>query len=194
MARKPRKAGRLEDADLAGENRYAPARRLREVLAYLNSSGGATVYEIADRFGVSVRTAIRYIRALEAEGQPLSEDVLDRRKVWGLSAGGRSVSINLSTSQMVALFLSRRVFDFLAGTGFKEDLDEVFARLGTSLRRKDAVAGRDLDRKIFDINEAPHVYAERIEDVGDILTALLQEERLLVRHGSVSQGRHEFLL
>ena len=31
--------------------------------------------------------------------------------------------------QMVALFLSRRVFDFLAGTGFKEDLDDVFAKL-----------------------------------------------------------------
>ena len=68
----------------------------------------------------------------------------------------------------VALLLSGRVFDFLKGTGFKEDLDDVFARLEAMLKRKDFVAARHLDRKIFAVNEAPQIYAERVEDINDI--------------------------
>jgi proteasome accessory factor B len=83
------------------------------------------------------------------------------------------------------------VFDFLEGTGFKEDLDDVFSKLEHTLRRQDAAAARNLDRKIFDVNEAPHLYQGRIEHVGDILTALLKEQRLVVVHESV-RGRARF--
>ncbi len=174
--------------------RYAPARRLAEVRALLNSGEGASVYDIAARFRVSVRTAIRYIRALQVAGEPLYEEVVERRKVWRLMASARQQTVTLTTAQMVALFLSRRVFDFLAGTGFKEDLDELFAKLEAQLRRKDFAAARNLDRKVFDVNEARHIYAGRIEDVNDIVTALLREERLRVTHDSVSAGKKTFVL
>lgn len=174
--------------------RYAPARRLHEVKALLNSGGGATVYDIAERLGVSVRTAIRYLRALEAAGEPLYEEQEARRKVWRLMPSARQETITLSTSQMVSLFLSRRVFDFLAGTGFKEDLDDVFERLGATLRRQDFAAARNLELKLFDINEAPHIYEDRLEHVNDILTALLREDRLRVTHESVARQKKEFLL
>lgn len=175
-------------------DRYSPARRLHEVRALLNSMGGASVYDIAERMRVSVRTAIRYVQALDAAGEPVYEEFVGRRKVWRLKASARDNAVTLSTSQMVALFLSRRVFDFLAGTGFKEDLDDVFARLEATLRRKDAAAARNLDRKIFDVNEAPHIYVGRLDDVNDIITALLREERLRIRHDSVGQGRTTFEL
>jgi proteasome accessory factor B len=95
---------------------------------------------------------------------------------------------------MVALFLSRRVFDFLAGTGFKEDLEEVFEKLEATLKRKDFAAVRNLDRKVFDVNETRHLYEGRLEDVNDIITALLREERLKVTHESVSGGRKTFVI
>src|SRR5262249_11698089 len=170
-------------------DRYAPARRLHQLKALLNSSGGVTVTDIAERLRVSVKTATRYLQALDRAGEPLYEETVDRHKVWRLRASARYETITLTTSQMVALFLSGRVFDFLKGTGFKEDLDDVSARLEAMLKRKDFVAARHLDRKIFDVNEAPHVYAERVEDVNDITTALIREERLRVRHDSVSTGR-----
>lgn len=171
---------------------YAPARRLNEVKALLNSSGGVSLYEIAERFGVSVKTAGRYLRALEAADEPLYEELDGRKKVWRLMPSARHETITLTTAQMVSLYLSRRVFDFLAGTGFKEDLDEVFGRLEATLRRKDFIAARNLDRKVFDVNEAPHLYDDRIEHVNDIMTALLREERLRVRHGSVSRWQVKF--
>jgi predicted DNA-binding transcriptional regulator YafY len=174
--------------------RYAPARRLVDVRGLLNTGEGASVYDIAERFETSVRTAIRYVRALQLAGEPLYEEVVGRRKVWRLMASARAQTVTLTTAQMVALFLSRRVFDFLAGTGFKEDLDEVFAKLGAQLKRKDFAAARNLDRKVFDVNEARHLYEGRIEDVNDIVTALLREERLRVTHESVSGGKATFLL
>ncbi|HSY40784.1 MAG TPA: transcriptional regulator [Polyangia bacterium] len=174
--------------------RYAPARRLAEVRGLLNSGEGASVYDIAERFAVSVRTAIRYIRALQVAGEPLYEEVEGRRKVWRLMASARQQTVTLTTAQMVALFLSRRVFDFLSGTGFKEDLDDLFGKLEAQLRRKDFAAARNLDRKVFDVNEARHLYEGRIEDVNDIVTALLREERLRVTHESVSGGKKTFVL
>jgi predicted DNA-binding transcriptional regulator YafY len=174
--------------------RYAPSRRLDDVRTLLNTGEGASVYDIAERFDVSVRTAIRYLRALQIAGEPLYEEVVGRRKVWRLMASAHHQTITLTTAQMVALFLSRRVFDFLAGTGFKEDLDEVFAKLGAQLKRKDFAAARNLDRKVFDVNEARHLYEGRIEDVDDIVTALLREERLRVTHESVSGGKKTFVL
>ena len=53
---------------------------------------------------------------------------------------------------------------------------------------------RNLDRKVFDVNEARHLYEGRIEDVNDIMTALLREERLRVTHEGVSGGRKTFVL
>src|SRR5262249_47587969 len=52
-------------------------------------------------------------------------------------------------------------------------------------------AARNLDRKIYDVNEAPHVYEGRLEHVNEILTALLKEQRLAVVHESV-RGRARF--
>jgi len=175
-------------------DRYAPARRLNEVRAMLNSATGVTVYDIADRFEVSVRTAIRYLRALEVAGDSLYADTVDRKRVWRLEPSARHETITLTAAQMVALFLSGRVFDFLAGTGFKEDLDDVFKRVRATLARKDFLAVRNIERKIFDVNEAPHIYSGRLEDVNDITTALLRDHRLRVRHDSVEKGKKRFVV
>jgi predicted DNA-binding transcriptional regulator YafY len=174
--------------------RYAPAARLQEVRALVDSATGASIYDIAERFEVNPRTALRYIQALQRAGDPLYEEMSGKRKVWRLMPTARRQAITLTSAQMVALFLSRRVFDFLAGTGFKEDLDDVFGKLEATLRRKDFAAVRNLDRKVFDVNEARHLYEGRIEDVNDIMTALLREDRLRVTHEGVSGGRKTFVL
>src|SRR5512138_3437974 len=116
--------------------RYAPAQRLHALRAFLNSANGASVYDIADKFGVSARTAIRYIEALRRAGEPLFDEMVGKRKVWRLMPTARTQTLTLSTLQMASLFLSRRVFDFLDGTGFKEDLDDVFAKLEATLKKR----------------------------------------------------------
>ena len=174
--------------------RYAPAARLHQLRTLLDGPEGVSIYDVAERFGVNPRTALRYLQALQRADEPLYEELSGKRKVWRLMPTARRQSISLTTAQMVALFLSRRVFDFLAGTGFKEDLDDVFGKLEATLRRKDFAAARNLDRKVFDVNEARHLYEGRLEDVNDIMTALLREERLRVTHEGVSGGKKTFVL
>ena len=112
----------------APSTRYAPASRLHNLRALLDTAEGVSIYDVAERFRTSPRTALRYIQALQRAGEPLYEELSGKRKVWRLMPTARRQSITLTTAQMVALYLSRRVFDFLAGTGFKEDLDDVFAK------------------------------------------------------------------
>lgn len=162
--------------------------------ALLNSGAGVSVYDIAERLACSVRTAIRYLDALEAAGEPLYEETAGKKKVWRLMPSARHETITLTTSQMLSLYLSRAAFDFLAGTGFREDLDDVFAKLESTLKRKDFTAARHLDRKIFHVNEAPHIYEGRIEHVNEMMTGLLREERLRVTHGSVARYQKPFVL
>src|SRR6266700_5759985 len=88
--------------------RYAPAARLPEVRALLDRAEGTSIYDIAERFGQSPRTALRYLQALQRAGEPLYEEMSGARKVWRIMPTARRQTITLSTSQMVALFLSRR--------------------------------------------------------------------------------------
>src|SRR4051812_5581171 len=105
--------------------RYAPSVRLHELRVLLDSVEGVTLTDIAERFEVSTKTALRYLQALRAAGEPLYQETVGKQKAWRLVATARRHAITLTTTQMVALYLSRRVFDFLTGTGFKEDLDDV---------------------------------------------------------------------
>lgn len=172
---------------------YGPSERLFAVRAMLDSPKGATLVDIAERFSVSTRTALRYLQALERAGVALYEETTpDRRKLWCLEPQQRRTSLVLSGSQMIALYLSRRVFDFLEGTDFKSDLDGIFDKLEKLLARKDFTAIRNLDRKLWDMNEAPHDYSDRKEDVRTILSAILREERLRVTHGSVEAWKKPF--
>jgi len=180
---------------------YEPSRRLQELRTYLRSSGGATVYDIADRLHVCVRTSIRYLGALESAGELAPKDEDDevdldgKRRIWRLERKPNSAEpISFTTTQMLALSLSRRVFDFLAGTGFKEDLDDVFASVEATLKRRDFEHAKNLDRKLLDLNEKPHIYANRLDDVNDIVSALLSEQRLSVTHGSVAKWGKRFEL
>lgn len=171
--------------------RFARQRGLEEVRAVLLSTGGATVYELAERLDVSVRTVIRYLQALEDAGDGVYDERDGHKKVWRLATTNTSI-LHLTTTQMTALYLSRRVVDFLAGTGFSEDLEDVFRKLEVTLKRRDFAATQNLDKKLFSVNEAPHKYEGRDEHVNEILTALTKQERLKARHESVGKGVVEF--
>jgi proteasome accessory factor B len=154
-----------------------------------------SVYDIADRLQIAVRSAARYLESLKETGFALYEERQGKRKVWRQVESGRRFAVPLSLPQMIALCLSRQTFDFLAGTGFREDLDELFAKLQAHLGRKDRAAVRNLDRKLYDVNEAPHIYEGRADHMDDIVTALLREERLEVTHESSGRGQAKrFLL
>ncbi len=173
--------------------RYQPARRLNELRLLLESSEGITLAEIASTFRTSVKTATRYLSALEESGEEIEVERQGKTKRWRIAPTGREESVRMSSAQMMSLYLGRQMFDFLAGTGFKEDLDTLFENLAKTLRRKDYLAARYLDRKLYYVAEAPFLYAEQLDFVDAILTALLREERLRVAHRGLKRAHKPFL-
>jgi len=131
------------------DSRYAPARRLLDVKAHLDATGGATLGELAEHFQVSTKTATRYLRALEDAGEPLSEDRRGREKVWRLALAGRRETITVTVSQMVALFLSGRMLESLSGSF-----------LGPALAHYQAIAPRVVNDLTDLLNRNPAAVTE----------------------------------
>ena len=173
--------------------RHAPAQRLMQLRGLFLAGNGLTVYDIADRLGITIRSAARYLESLKATGFALFDERQGKRKVWRVAESGRQFTIPLSLSQMTALYLSRQVFDFMKGTGLREDLDDLFRKLQSHLGRRDRAAVRNLDRKLYDVNEAPHLYEGHADHIDDIITALLREERLEVKHESSGGQEKRYL-
>lgn len=160
----------------------------------LHAGSGLSVYDVAERLSVSSRTAWRLLQALEAAGEPLYQETIERRTVFRVQETARRATLSLSVGQMVSLALARRVFDFLDGTGLREDLDDVFDRLEATLRRRDVAATDNLAKKLWDVGEAPHRYKRRGDQVDALVTALLREDKLDVTYLSKSGKESRFVL
>lgn len=192
--RAPRAKTRSEVRSKTQPDRYGPASRLMLLRTVLATPGGVSLAELVDRLGVERTTVWRYLRALTNAGTPLFEVKDGPSKRYGLHASARQEVVRLSQAQIVALFLTRRAMGFLRGTGFDDDLDDVLEKLAATMKRRDAVEARHLDRKLFDVNEEAHRYARRADHVSELVTGLLKEERLEVKHEAVEKGRRAFVI
>jgi proteasome accessory factor B len=113
---------------------------------------------------------------LIAEQEPLEREEIEGRASYRLPP--REESIRVSTSQMVSLAFALNAMSFLAGTGIKEDLDEIIARIAHALKKSDYAHWKSLDRKLFDMNEMAYDYGDKLDVVNEVVTALLQQQRL----------------
>jgi predicted DNA-binding transcriptional regulator YafY len=134
-----------------------------------------------ERLGVSRSTAFRRIRELDTT-DPLECQKQDfeggTRNLWRLPPSSKDHPLHITSSEMVALAFVKNALGFTAGTGIKEDLDALFGRLSHALKASDYAHWRNLDRKLFDLNEAAFDYGDKMEVVNDVITALLREERI----------------
>jgi predicted DNA-binding transcriptional regulator YafY len=174
---------------------YSPSIRLIQVRSMVEAPGGTTIDAIRKRIGVTRMTVYRLLRALEASGLTIKEQKIGKTKRLSVEGSARKETIRLSRQQMISLFLVRQVLGWLRGTVFMEALDDVFAQLEATLRHADVVAGRNLDRKLYDRNEGALLYDRRVlrsEHVDALLDGLLHEQRLRVRHLAVQKGELAF--
>jgi predicted DNA-binding transcriptional regulator YafY len=110
--------------------RHGPGLRLMEIRAILSSGTGVSVYDLAERFGMSIRNAARYIDALRESGEQVSEKWSGKRKVFRLEARPKGVpdSVSFGTSaptgvagtegERVRVWFSSRVAPVVQGHGW----------------------------------------------------------------------------
>ena len=71
--------------------RHGPGLRLIEIRTLLSSGLPLSVYDLAGRFGMSIRNAARYIDALRESGEQVAEEWSGKRKVFRLESRRETV-------------------------------------------------------------------------------------------------------
>jgi predicted DNA-binding transcriptional regulator YafY len=158
---------------------FTPSQR-RDELRLLLRTGWQTLSAVTERLDVSRTTAWRRLREL-GETDPLESYEDGGHTYWRLPAAKGDHPLHVTTAEMIALAFVKNALGFVAGTGIKEDLDTLLGRFTHVLKASDFAHWKNLDRKLFDVNEGVHNYAEKIDVVNDVLTALLYEHRLTFR-------------
>ena len=95
---------------------------------------GATVKELSQEAGVSIKTIRRDLGTFQEAHFPLQEVVGDfGRKKWHLESAKPPAELNFSWEEAAALYLGRRLLEPLMGTIFWQAAREAFRKIQASL-------------------------------------------------------------
>lgn len=95
---------------------------------------GATVKELADTLGASVKTVRRDLETFRQAGFPLEEKVEEfGRKKWRIDPAKTGPGLTFAFDEALALYLARRLLDPLAGTPFWEAAQRAFRKVRATL-------------------------------------------------------------
>jgi predicted DNA-binding transcriptional regulator YafY len=108
---------------------------------------GATVKELAETVGASIKTIRRDLETFQTVGFPLVETVEQfGRKKWHIDPAKTQPGMCFAFDEAISLYLGRRFLEPLAGTVFWEAAQRAFrkirASLGNHLRRPARGANR----------------------------------------------------
>ena len=95
---------------------------------------GATVKELAQEAGVSIKTIRRDLETFQTAGFPLREVVADfGRKKWHLESAKLPAELSFTWDEAAALYLGRRLLEPLMGTIFWQAAREAFRKIQSVL-------------------------------------------------------------
>jgi predicted DNA-binding transcriptional regulator YafY len=173
------------------------AQRLMELKARFEEGAAFTIEKMMSEYGITRRTANRDLVDLAEMRVELEADTGgDGRKLWRAASRSRKFCVNYSLTELMAVFLGRRFFDFLAGTLLEENFDKVLARVETQLgRAKDRERARKLGQKLYLVHEGPKKLPKRGRAIlDDCLDGLLKEEKLAVHYKSSAGKESDYTL
>ncbi len=169
----------------------SPTTRLLTARTLVSRPGGATVAELMANLGASRATVMRYLRALPEIGTVLESEWRGSHKAYTVPQRSRGASIIMTELEMVSVAVARQILRYLDGTPFGGGLAQVFGKIESSLKRKNATA--HLARKIFDVNEGELRFRARDRDnLEALVDALLREDKVRITHARIDSGRVAF--
>lgn len=115
--------------------KYSQAARLHNVIRILEARHGVTVDELAEECGVTRRTIFRDLSAISDAGFPLiNEKDFEGRSLYSfMTQSRRTPPVTFSLEELMTLYFCRGQLNFLQGTPFQSDLDDIFERIRAGL-------------------------------------------------------------
>ncbi|MCU0664703.1 MAG: WYL domain-containing protein [Myxococcota bacterium] len=162
--------------------------------AFVQEHARLTVGRIMADYGVNRRTVNRDLEELRLTyGLELKAEKLDGgENLWHLPS--RAVRVTYNITDLMALFLGRRLFDFLEGTLLEDSLRKVYGKIEAQLHKdKDLITARELSRRVHLVSEGPKKLQHRhVACLDEVLDALLRNRHLAVTYRNVSGKTSKF--
>ena len=160
--------------------------RLLDLYRRFTTGAHLTGRQMMDDYGVDRRTVQRDLEMLRDAGRLALEfdEDLDGTRTWFVAESHRKIEVTYSIRDVMALFLGRRMFDFLEDTLLEDAINRVYKKIEDKLGRpEDRLRAKALEKKIYLVHEGPKKLKKKSQSTLDTcLDGLLRDEKLKVRY------------
>lgn len=188
MVNSPRRPGKPA-------KKYSQASRLHDVIRILEARYGATVDELVEECEVTRRTVYRDLRAIEEAGYPLiGERTEDGKVVYRFLTGFKQTPpLTFSLPELMTLYFCRGQLGFLHGTPFQDDLDEIFARIRSSLPPRSVAHLERITEAAVPRFQGVRDYRSQRDILANLRQALLFQYRVDMRYTPAQRQAENYL-
>lgn len=161
--------------------------KLVKMVELMTRRGGVRAQELIDRFELDARTLRRYLADLRELELPVRDDGRGDDRVISIDPRWRRTGVQLSLAEVLSLHFGRKLFDFLEGTSFAEDIDGAIERLEPAISRAHQNLARQLDTKFLAVPEPTKDYRGQASEVLDeLVTALVYSNPIHARYRNLN--------
>jgi len=169
--------------------------KMVKVVELMQRVGGVKAEYLQDRFELDARTLRRYLADLRALALPIRDEGRGDDRVVSIEPRYRRTGVQLSLAEVLSLHFGRKLFNFLEGTTFAEDLDGAIERLEPAISRAHQNLARQLDTKFLAVPEPTKDYRGQPNDIlDDVITALVYNNPLDARYRKASGVQGSYVL
>jgi predicted DNA-binding transcriptional regulator YafY len=153
---------------MSNNNETKRLSRLTAILTQLQTKRLLTAPELANKYGVSIRTIYRDIKALEQSGVPI---ITEEGKGYSLMEGYRIPPVMFTENQANALILAEQLVLKTKDASFIHDYSEAIEKIKAVLKHNQKDKAKILaDRTRFDLNITRERSSNNLSDIQYALT------------------------
>jgi predicted DNA-binding transcriptional regulator YafY len=148
--------------------------KMVKMVELMTRRGGVSSEELESRFELDGRTLRRYLADLKGLGLPLEDSGRGLDRVISIDPRWRRTGVRFTLAEVLSLHFGRKLFNFLEGTSFADDLSGAIERLEPAISKAHQDLAQDLDRKFLAVPEHTKDYrGDASEVIDEVITALV---------------------
>ena len=161
---------------------FSQAERLARMVRIL-ASRSVTINDLADEFRVSRRQIRRDLIRIEEQGHPLSRQLQGAEGWWSLPLGYKGLPpITISLYELFSLHLAKSELQYLEGTPFFEELDQVFQKMQAGLPTKTVNHLERIVKVFHPLQRIKRAYAKQSSVLISLRKALLLQLKVVLQY------------
>lgn len=138
--------------------------------------------ELASSFGATIKQLERDIGVLVQAGFPIEQEGRGKDKKVKLEMQSGTLSIPLTTNNLIALYLSMNLLSFLEGTPYFRAMKELVEKVSVVLPKDTLKKLEEIRKSFFAIRDPWKSYSEKAGIIATINEAVISRRKLSIRY------------